>query len=269
MSTLRTHPVAAAFPPISDILFDALIADMQSNGQRLPIALYDGMISDGRARHRACAELGIKPWIVPLRREEPVEFYILANYDRAGAPSSPARKAVVAALLQAGGDTARAEARTRRTEWIRRARAEFEDWVREKREPCAVCKRHIEFVHAHHSFPLSLQFECGIDEPIHDYQWLCPIHHKHVHILLSGYLLGSRDLSFLDGIPEELTEEWLAIEDSAAKGIDLCCEALGHVPGEKAPRRYDPPYSLLLLRNYGAWQTGEWKRTAGLPPSCS
>jgi hypothetical protein len=70
-----------------------------------------------------------------------------------------------------------------------------------RREPCVACGKHINFVHAHHSFPLSLQFECGMDEPIHDYQWLCPVHHKRVHILLSGYLLGSRDLCFLEGIP--------------------------------------------------------------------
>jgi hypothetical protein len=170
-------------------------------------------------------------------------------------------------LSKAGSAAASAGARARRSEWIRQARAEFEDWVREKREPCAVCKRHIEFVHAHHSFPLSLQFECGPDEAIHDYEWLCPIHHKRVHMLLSGYLLGSRDLSFLDGIPAEFTEEWLAIEDSASKGIDLCCDALGRVPGEKA-RRCDPPYSLFLLRNYGARQISEWKRTGGAPRNC-
>jgi hypothetical protein len=71
MSTLRTHPIAATFPPVSGALFDALMTDMRSNGQRLPIVLYDGMIWDGRARYQACAELGLKPWLVPLRREDP------------------------------------------------------------------------------------------------------------------------------------------------------------------------------------------------------
>jgi len=74
------------------------------------------------------------------------------------------------------------------------------------------------------------------------------VHHKDVHVLLSGYLLGSRDLSFLDGIPDEHTEEWLAIEKSAQRGIDLCCEVLGRIPEGNRARRYNPPYSRFLLK---------------------
>lgn len=141
----------------------------------------------------------------------------------------------------------RAAARSRRGDWIKVARTEFQELVRGRRKPCVVCGKHREFAHAHHSFPLSLQFECGLEEAVHDYQWLCPVHHKDVHVLLSGYLLGSRDLSFLDCIADEDTEEWLAIERSAQQGIDLCYEALGCLPGENKPRRYDPPYALFIL----------------------
>lgn len=259
MATLRTHPIVAPLPTVEGAGFEALKVHIRLNGQNLPIILYDGMIWDGRARHRACAELGRKPWLVPLRRKDPVEYYILSNYARVGEPNSPARKAIVAALSKAESAASRAEARGRRTEWIREARAEFEGLVRGQREPCEVCRSHIEFVHAHHSFPLSLQFDCGVDEAIHDHQWLCPVHHKCVHVLLSGYLLGSRDLSFLDRIPHDFTEEWIAIEHSASKGVDLCYNALGRVPGENKRRRYDPPYALFLTFNRRSLGGIGWK----------
>jgi hypothetical protein len=262
MSALQTHPIAAVFPAPEGALFDALKADIRANGQYLPIILYDGMIWDGRARHRACAELGLKPWLVPLRRKSPTECYILSNYDRVGEPNSPVRKATVAVLSEASSSARRAEAYAQRNEWIRNARSEFENFVRGEREPCAVCGSHVDFVHAHHSFPLSLQFDCGIDEAVQDYQWLCPVHHKRVHALLSGYLLGSRDLSFLDHIPFEFTDEWVAIEHGARRGMELCYDALGRVPGEDKPRRYDPPYALFLTFNPGViWRASEWKRS--------
>lgn len=246
---LQTHPVVAAFPPREGAAFATLLGDIEGRGQRLPIGLYEGKIWDGRARYAACVKLGIKPWLVPLRREGLVELYIRLNYERAGEPNSVERKAFVATLMEVGGMDKSFPAR--RAEWIKTARAEFQDFVREGREPCVVCGKYRAFTHAHHSFPLSLQFECGVEDAIHDYQWLCPVHHKNVHVLLSGYLLGSRDLSFLDGIPEEHTEEWLAIEKSAQRGIDLCCEALGRIPEENKEQRYDPPYSRFLLKYHG------------------
>lgn len=243
---LETHPVVAAFPPREGAAFATLLRDMEARGQRLPIGLYDGKIWDGRARYAACIKLDIKPWLVPLPRAELVELYIRLNYERAGEPNSTERKAFVATLMKVG-DTEKSAA-VRRAEWIKTARAEFQAFVRDGREPCVVCGKHREFAHSHHSFPLSLQFECGVEDAIHDYQWLCPVHHKDVHVLLSGYFLGSRDLSFLDGIPDEHADEWLAIEKSAKRGIDLCCEALGRIPEENKPRRYDPPYSRFMLK---------------------
>jgi hypothetical protein len=262
MSTLQTHPVAKQFPSLDGPLFDALLRDIRSNGQDRPIVLFEGMIWDGRARFSACVKLGIKPWLVPLRRIEPIQFYIGSNYERVGEPNSPERKAIVAKLMEADSPESKAKARARRSEWIRNARAEFKDLIRGVRKPCAVCGAHIDFVHAHHCFPLSLQFECGTDEPIHEYEWLCPVHHKYVHVLLSGYLLGSRDLGFLEGIPDHALDEWHAIEKSARIGIDLCCEALGRVRGENKPRRYDPPYGLFIISNPSlAPAAVEWDRS--------
>lgn len=71
MSELRINPVAAEFPQLEDILFNAPVVGMRSHGQRLPIVLYEGMLWDGRVRYPAWAELGLKLCLVPLRRESP------------------------------------------------------------------------------------------------------------------------------------------------------------------------------------------------------
>lgn len=58
---LKNHPAADAWPMMDDERFGELLADIQTNGQREPITLCDGMILDGRNRYRACVELGIEP----------------------------------------------------------------------------------------------------------------------------------------------------------------------------------------------------------------
>jgi hypothetical protein len=260
---LLIHPVVRSFPIMGDALYSTLKQDMRNRGQWLPIVLYEGMIWDARVRYTACAELGMKPWLVPLRREDPVPHYIKANYERCGEPRSAERDAVVDTLMAAGSPEGRAEASARRKAWLQNARAEFRDFIRERPQPCVICGYDPEVTHAHHSFPLALQFECGIEDAIHDYQWLCPKHHKRVHTLLSGSLLETRDLSFLDCIPDHHAKEWVAIEGCAQVGIDLCCEALGRTRGETVRGRYDPPYSWFMLRNYAAMYPAEnWRRLA-------
>lgn len=58
---LKNHPAADAWPMMDDDRYAELRADIEMNGQREPITLCDGMILDGRNRHRACVELGIEP----------------------------------------------------------------------------------------------------------------------------------------------------------------------------------------------------------------
>ena len=55
------HPFADVFPLLYSHDLDNLIKDIEHNGQREPIILYDGKILDGRNRHRACIHLGIDP----------------------------------------------------------------------------------------------------------------------------------------------------------------------------------------------------------------
>ena len=59
--TYEYHPFADVFPLLYSHDLDNLIQDIEHNGQRDPIILYDGKILDGRNRHRACTHLGIDP----------------------------------------------------------------------------------------------------------------------------------------------------------------------------------------------------------------
>ena len=55
------HPAAAIFPMMTEAEFAELVADIEKNGQRDAIELYEGKILDGRNRGLACMRLGIKP----------------------------------------------------------------------------------------------------------------------------------------------------------------------------------------------------------------
>lgn len=60
--TREFHEVANIFPLMQGDEFEALKADIASNGQREPIWLHtDGSIIDGRNRYRACMDLDIQP----------------------------------------------------------------------------------------------------------------------------------------------------------------------------------------------------------------
>ena len=57
----KYHKYADVFPLLEGEAFVELCADIEQNGQREPIILYDGAILDGRNRYRACVELNIPP----------------------------------------------------------------------------------------------------------------------------------------------------------------------------------------------------------------
>jgi len=65
---LQRHPLSAAFPDMPDAELQALVDDIEVEGQRVPIMLFDGKVLDGWHRLRAC-----------LRLLLPVEFETLAE----------------------------------------------------------------------------------------------------------------------------------------------------------------------------------------------
>ena len=59
MAELKIHPAAETFGLMDRCRFEELKADIKANGVRVPLAIYDGMLLDGRNRYTACLELGI------------------------------------------------------------------------------------------------------------------------------------------------------------------------------------------------------------------
>jgi ParB/Sulfiredoxin domain len=60
-SRLKFHDVTKKFRLMSEREYQGLKADIEANGQLVPIWTYQGKIVDGRHRYRACLELGITP----------------------------------------------------------------------------------------------------------------------------------------------------------------------------------------------------------------
>ena len=58
---MEYHEAANSFPMMDNKSFAELMADIKEYGQREPITTCDGMILDGRNRHKACVSLGIEP----------------------------------------------------------------------------------------------------------------------------------------------------------------------------------------------------------------
>ncbi len=94
---LEFHPLANIFPLIEGAEFDALVADIRSNGLRQNIILLDGQILDGRNRYRACLASGIEPRTVEYLGDNPVDFVISLNLRRRHLDES--QRAIVAAKL--------------------------------------------------------------------------------------------------------------------------------------------------------------------------
>ena len=68
LKTLRIHPLAETTPRYSQTQFQALLRDIESNGQQVPVIVYKDFIIDGRHRHNALSSLEekfIKATILP------------------------------------------------------------------------------------------------------------------------------------------------------------------------------------------------------------
>lgn len=93
---LSQHPLSAAFPSMSAEDFQALKDDIEVNGQREPVMLFEGMVLDGWHRYRACVDLGLKPQQFTFSDDDPVAFVKSQNLHRRHLTASQRAAAVVA-----------------------------------------------------------------------------------------------------------------------------------------------------------------------------
>lgn len=90
------HPLSAAFPSMPASEQDELTLDIEKNGQREPIIIFDGMILDGWHRYNACNMLEIEPVVSNLPSDvDPVSYVISRNIHRRHLTSSQRAAAIV------------------------------------------------------------------------------------------------------------------------------------------------------------------------------
>jgi ParB-like nuclease domain len=79
---LAYHPLADYLPLIEGPAFEALVADIASQGQLEPLTLHEGQILDGRNRYRACQRIG-KPYVwIAYTGDDPLGHVISLNVRR-------------------------------------------------------------------------------------------------------------------------------------------------------------------------------------------
>ena len=99
------HPLSASWSAMDEEAFKALIDDIDANGVRNPIVLYEGKILDGWHRYRACAELNVKkpPMIEYDGKTIAFNFsprIIRQGYELAGVEMDAEAKAALEALRE-------------------------------------------------------------------------------------------------------------------------------------------------------------------------
>lgn len=106
MNDYKPHPASSIFPQMDAESFEALTRDIQANGQREPIYLYEGKVIDGRHRLQACSELRIECETREYQGRDPVGFVISMNrHRRQLTPSQLAMSAARAATMRQGART--------------------------------------------------------------------------------------------------------------------------------------------------------------------
>lgn len=98
MTELQLHPLCTLFPRIEGAEFEALKADIQTNGLRQPIVVHQGMILDGGNRYRACVESGVEPITVEFNGSNIVSFVLSCNLHRRHL--TPGQQAAIVASAQ-------------------------------------------------------------------------------------------------------------------------------------------------------------------------
>lgn len=78
---MERHTLSMVFPDMDQDQFEDLKESIRQNGQRDPIATYEGQILDGWHRYRCCQELGIEPDTFEFEGD-PVAFVLDKNLKR-------------------------------------------------------------------------------------------------------------------------------------------------------------------------------------------
>lgn len=77
------HPYASVLPMLGTADANELAADIQANGLREDIVLFEGMILDGRNRYRACKTVNVEPRFRDFNGDgDPISYIVSVNLKR-------------------------------------------------------------------------------------------------------------------------------------------------------------------------------------------
>lgn len=79
---MKHHPYAELFPMLDDAELKDMAADIKVNGLQEHIVTYEGMILDGRNRHRACELARVNPTFTPFKGKDALAFVLSKNLHR-------------------------------------------------------------------------------------------------------------------------------------------------------------------------------------------
>lgn len=91
------HELAAIFPLMTDAELASLAEDIDANGLRDAIWLFEGKILDGRNRYRACALKDVDPRFEQYKGKDPLGFVVSKNLHRRHLTTS--QRAMIAASV--------------------------------------------------------------------------------------------------------------------------------------------------------------------------
>lgn len=84
------HPAAELFPMMKDTDLGMLIEDIDANGLREPILVFQGLVLDGRNRLRACETAGVEPRFIEWDGVgSPLAIVLSRNFHRRHRTSGP------------------------------------------------------------------------------------------------------------------------------------------------------------------------------------
>lgn len=111
-AALPIHPAANFLPPMSPEELAVLTADIHANGQRIPVALLNDQVVDGRHRIRACAAAGRNVRVAELPAgTDPFTYVFSTNVSRRSLSMSQRAMTAVRLMRSTGASAADAAAR--------------------------------------------------------------------------------------------------------------------------------------------------------------
>ena len=102
---LVAHPYANLFPMMRGKVFEKFVSSIREDGLHEAIVTYEGKILDGRNRHAACIEAGVKPNFDEYKGTDPLGYVFRKNLHRRNLNTSQRSMAAARrATLSHGGD---------------------------------------------------------------------------------------------------------------------------------------------------------------------